>query len=39
MTCYKLMDYTWMDRVVDKVYSEECIKITPETIDNYYPDD
>lgn len=39
MTCYKLMDGTWMDRVVDKVYSEECIKITPETIDNYYPDD
>ena len=37
MTCYKLMDGSWMDRVVDGVYSEECIKITPETIGNYFP--
>lgn len=37
MTCYKLMDGSWMDRVVDKVYSEECIKITPETIGTYFP--
>jgi len=37
MTCYNLMDGSWMDRVVDSVYSEECIKITPETIGNYFP--
>ena len=37
MTCYNLMDGSWMDRVVDGVYSEECIKITPETIGNYFP--
>ena len=37
MTCYKLMDGSWMDRVVDGVYSEECIKITPETIGTYFP--
>ncbi len=36
MTCYKLMDGSWMDRVVDGVYNEECIKITPETIGNYF---
>lgn len=36
MTCYNLMDGSWMDRVVDGVYSEECIKITPETIGNYF---
>ena len=39
MTCYNLMDGSWMDRVVDGVYSEECIKITPETIGNYFPQD
>ncbi|MCD7746536.1 MAG: sugar ABC transporter substrate-binding protein [Lachnospiraceae bacterium] len=39
MTCYKLMDGSWSDRVVDKVYSERCIEITPDTIDEYYPDD
>lgn len=38
MTCYKLMDGSWSDRVVDKVYSEECIKITPETISQYFPE-
>ena len=38
MTCYKLMDGSWMDRVVDGVYNEECIKITPETIGNYFAD-
>ena len=38
MTCYNLMDGTWMDRVVDGVYNEECIKITPDTIDNYFPE-
>ena len=37
MTCYKLMDGSWMDRVADGVYSEECIKITPETIGTYFP--
>lgn len=37
MTCYNLMDGSWSDRVVDKVYSERCIVITPETIDEYYP--
>lgn len=37
MTCYNLMDGSWMDRVVDGVYSEECIKITPETIYDYFP--
>ncbi len=37
MTCYNLMDGSWMDRVVDGVYNEECIKITPETIGNYFP--
>ncbi len=36
MTCYNLMDGSWMDRVVDGVYNEECIKITPETIGNYF---
>ncbi|MCR4877377.1 MAG: sugar ABC transporter substrate-binding protein [Clostridiales bacterium] len=36
MTCYNLMDGSWMNRVVDGVYSEECIKITPETIGNYF---
>lgn len=38
MTCYNIMDGTWMNRVKDKVYSEECIKITPETIGQYFPD-
>lgn len=38
MTCYNLMDGSWMDRVQDGVYSEECIKITPETIGNYFAD-
>ena len=36
MTCYNLMDGSWMDRVVNGVYNEECIKITPETIGNYF---
>jgi len=38
MTCYNLMDGSWMDRVQDGVYSEECIKITPETIGTYFAD-
>ncbi len=38
MTCYNLMDGTWSDRVKDKVYSEECIMITPETISEYFPE-
>lgn len=38
MTCYKLMDGSWADRIVDKVYSEECIKITPDTIGEYFPE-
>lgn len=38
LTCYNLMDGSWMDRVVDKVYSEECIMITPETIGQYFPE-
>lgn len=37
MTCYKLMDGSWADRIVDKVYAERCIIITPETIDEYFP--
>lgn len=37
MTCYNLMDGSWMDRVEDKVYSERCIKITPDTIGEYFP--
>lgn len=37
MTCYNLMDGSWMDRVEDQVYSERCIKITPETIGEYFP--
>ena len=38
MTCYNLMDGTWSGRVEDKVYSEECIMITPETISEYFPE-
>lgn len=38
MTCYNLMDGTWSGRVKDKVYSEECIMITPETISEYFPE-
>lgn len=38
MTCYNLMDGTWSGRVQDKVYSEECIMITPETISEYFPE-
>lgn len=38
MTCYNIMDGSWMDRVKDKVYSEECIMITPETINKYFPE-
>lgn len=38
MTCYNLMDGSWMDRVADKVYSERCIVITPETINEYFPE-
>lgn len=38
MTCYYLMDGTWSERVKDKVYSEECIMITPETISEYFPE-
>ncbi len=38
MTCYNLMDGSWMDRVEDKVYSERCIMITPETIGEYFPE-
>lgn len=38
MTCYNLMDGTWSSRVKDKVYSEECIMITPETISDYFPE-
>lgn len=37
MTCYNLMDGSWMDRVEDQVYNERCIKITPETIGEYFP--
>lgn len=37
MTCYKLMDGSWADRIEDKVYAERCIVITPETIDEYFP--
>ena len=37
MTCYKLMDGSWMDRVKDGVYNERCIKITPDNIDEYFP--
>ncbi len=36
LTCYNLMDGTWMDRVTDGVYSERCIQITPDTIDEYF---
>ena len=36
MTCYKLMDGTWADRIQDKVYSERCIEITPDTIGEYF---
>lgn len=39
MTCYKLMDGEWMERVEDGVYSERCIEITPDTIDQYFPND
>lgn len=35
-TCYNLMDGSWMDRVEDGVYSERCIMITPDTIDEYF---
>lgn len=38
MTCYNLMDGSWADRVVDKVYAERCIQITPETISEYFPE-
>lgn len=38
MTCYKLMDGSWMDRVVDGIYKERCIPITPETIKEYFPE-
>ncbi len=38
MTCYKLMDGSWTDRIVDKVYAERCIEITPETIGEYFPE-
>lgn len=38
MTCYSLMDGSWADRVVDKVYSERCIQITPATIGQYFPE-
>lgn len=37
MTCYNLMDGSWMDRVENGVYSERCIQITPDTIDQYFP--
>jgi len=38
MTCYNLMDGSWMDRVENGVYNERCIMITPETIGEYFPD-
>lgn len=38
MTCYKLMDGSWADRIVDKVYAERCIMITPDTIGEYFPE-
>jgi len=38
MTCYNLMDGSWMDRVEDGVYVERCIQITPETINEYFPE-
>ncbi len=38
MTCYKLMDGEWMNRVEDKLYNERCIEITPDTIDEYFPE-
>ena len=39
MTCYNLMDGSWTSRLEGKVYNEQCIMITPDTIDEYYPDD
>lgn len=35
-TCYQLMEGSWMDRVEDGVYHEECIAITLDTIDQYF---
>ena len=37
-TCYKLMDGSWMDRVVDGVYAERCIAITLDTMAEYFPE-
>ena len=37
-TCYKLMDGSWMDRVVDGVYAERCIAITLDTMSQYFPE-
>lgn len=37
-TCYKLMDGSWMDRVVDGVYAERCIAITLDTMGEYFPE-
>ena len=37
-TCYKLMDGSWMDRVVDGVYAERCIAITLDTMSEYFPE-
>ena len=37
-TCYKLMDGSWMDRVVEGVYAERCIAITLDTMSGYFPE-
>ncbi|MGN1021855.1 MAG: sugar ABC transporter substrate-binding protein [Aristaeellaceae bacterium] len=37
-TCYKLMDGSWLDRVVDGVYAERCIAITLDTMGQYFPE-
>lgn len=38
LTCYNLMDGSWMDRVEDGVYAERCIPITNETMSEYFPE-
>ncbi len=36
MTCYNLMNGSWMDRIENGIYAERCIAITPETIGEYF---
>lgn len=38
LTCYNLMDGSWIDRVQDGVYAERCIAITLDTMSEYFPE-